>query len=400
MKGYLLCPLSDVEKFCFYLHYFNNKSNGIVVSWEAAHQFSQLGHDVKVVTYGDLNFATPLPTQFNKLLGREFEGDEIAIYPDAVVNNPLNASKVSRFLLAKPYLLDGRQIEFGPNDFVFSYSKAVLDKPPYLTLLNPELLNLQAKYSTTKENQVLLYFGKVRFGALDIAPLKQLIRGFDNCRIITRTQPAEASQLYGEFARSRLLISFDPLTNLGLEATLLDTPVLIADPIFKPQYEDFNFKLHGFFYSPEDFYSAQYEVRKANQEIQVHFNHQSEIVKKLIHEMVSHFQNIPPKNNQTFIDFINTSSQSFYENSWNKFPIFNILNFKFLMVYLIFCDCLKFYVALRTVYRAIIRPSRSLKKFFYSIVNLKEYKSSRVIGVHFQKSFQERLSLYLLLRKK
>jgi len=67
------------------LHHFNNKSNGIVITWEAAHQFSQLGYDVKVVTYGDERFSTPLPAKFNGLLDRVYEGDEIVIYPDSVV---------------------------------------------------------------------------------------------------------------------------------------------------------------------------------------------------------------------------------------------------------------------------------------------------------------------------
>lgn len=389
-----------MEKFCFYLHHFNNKSNGIVISWEAAYQFSQLGHDVKVVTYGDSRFSTPLPAKYNGLIGREFQGDEIVIYPDSVLDNPLNASRVSRFLLAKPYILDGCKIQFGPNDFVFSYSKAVIDKPPYLTIVNPELLNLKEKYNVKKENQVLLYFGKVRFGALNIHSLKPLIRSFESCRIITRTQPAESSELYTELARSSLLISFDPLTNLCLEATLLGTPVLMADPVFKSQYEDFNFKVHGFFYSPEDYLLAKNDVIKANQELQVQLSRQPEIVKNLAHEMISHFQKSPNYNNQQFIDFVNGTSKSFYEQSWNKFPIFNVLNFNFLLVYLVFCDHFRLYWFFRIFYRAVVRPVRLLRRVFPWNSNTKKEESISVGRTPLKQSFQEKLCLYLLFRKK
>lgn len=389
-----------MEKFCFYLHHFNNKSNGIVITWEAAHQFSQLGYDVKVVTYGDERFSTPLPAKFNGLLDRVYEGDEIVIYPDSVVDNPLHASKVSRFLLAKPYILDGRQIQFAPNDFVFSYSKAVIDKPPYLTLVNPELLELKEKYAVKKENQVLLYFGKVRFGALDIRSLKSLINSFESCRILTRTQPAEVSELYAELARSSLLISFDPLTNLCLEATLLDTPVLISDPIFKTQYDDFNFKNHGFFYSPEGYQLAKKDVLKANQELKTHFSRQPEIVKSLAREMLAHFKSSPNNSNQEFLNYVNSTSKTFYEDSWNRFPIFNVLNFDFLLVYLAFCDWLNTYLFLRVFYRAIVRPIRWFKKVFCFASKPKKTGSFLSGKKYSAKTLQEKACLQLILRKK
>ncbi|MGC4073215.1 MAG: hypothetical protein QM760_12000 [Nibricoccus sp.] len=52
--------------------------------------------------------------------------------------------------------------------------------------------------------------------------------------------------------RARLLVSFDPLTNLSYEATLCGTPSFIADNYMNLRYTDFNVPLLGFFEDPAE----------------------------------------------------------------------------------------------------------------------------------------------------
>jgi len=389
-----------MERFCFYLPEFSNKSNGIAVVWETAYEFYQLGYEVKIVTFSGYSFETVVPEKFSPLLGKVYEGNEIVVYPDVITANPLGADRVARFLLAKPFVLEGKRIEFGENDFIFSYSKAVLDDPPYLTLLNPELLLLKDRYLQKKESQVVLYFGKVRFGDLNLKALKPLIQSFSRCRIVTRKTPHSPEQLYTEIARSELFISFDPLTNLCLEATLLETPTLIADPVFKPHFDSFNYKNFGFFYDVNDFELAKNEVKKANPEIQRHWALKTTLTQSLINELLEHFRNPSPERNRTLINEIEKVSRRFYETSWNRFPIFNCLNYRFLLIYLIFSEHLKAYLVFRIFYRVIMRPFRTLKKEFNWVFKSKTSGKMRESASNeFPITWQERFCYNLIMRK-
>jgi hypothetical protein len=388
---------SDSKSFCFYSPHFTCKSNGISLFWETAFEVAQLGHKVKIITFGSEELSTPLPDKFLPLLGTPFEDNDIVVYPDLIPDNPLNAKQVARFLLAKPYVLDGKSILYGRNDFVFSYSKAVLDTPPYLPILNPELLKLKEKFFRPKKNQVVLYFGKVRFGALKLSQLKPLITSFKTCRIVTRTTPQDSSQLYSLIAESELLISFDPLTNLCLEATLLETPVLVADPVFKPQYDNFNFKLHGYFYDPKNLIQAKNEVQKAQEELARHMAGQNEWIKKLIDQMTEHFEKGPNENHALFLQEITRESRLFYETKWNLHPIFNVMKYGYLMVYLVLGNYWNLFLKLRPFYRNSVKPLI----YVFKRAGLSQHSKTKPAptkpsSTHFPVCFSEKLCLYLI----
>lgn len=128
------------QKFIIYAYSFDINSGGIIVLHQLCHLLNQQGHNAKLWMHkkpiSDLK--TPLLSLFKWLkfiTRKQFKTyphfytpiaktsdlkDAIIIYPEIVDGNPLNASKVVRWLLHKPGFHTGR-INFLPNELIVSY---------------------------------------------------------------------------------------------------------------------------------------------------------------------------------------------------------------------------------------------------------------------------------------
>ena len=166
-------------KYVFHLPNYVPYSNGIKSLWYAAYLFSK-NREVYVHPYngGEIE-KYEAPINYKKLINKNkiIERDDIVVYPDMVKGNPLNAKRVARYLMAKPYILNGEGVEKGESDFLFSFSYAVDRNLPQLNTLLPELKKL-AKYKVDNKNKkVVIYYGKCRISLAKTA-IKEIIKGF------------------------------------------------------------------------------------------------------------------------------------------------------------------------------------------------------------------------------
>ena len=288
-------------KYIFYAPYYQNHSNGIKCFWQAAFNFSQ-SRDVTILQFYNGVKQSLIPKEYesmkiiddiNKI---QISKDHIVIYPDCVSTNPLNHHNVARYLMCKPFILNGQGIELNKYDYCFAYSNAVSEKLEQYLIFPKDLLNLKPQKNEVRDNKLLIYYGKTRYG-LNFKGLQKFTENFDDVRIITREYPSKKSNLYQLISESRLLISFDPLTSLIHESTLLGTPVYIYDETFKEEYDKFNFKLHGFYYNLKEndltkVYKESFNLaERAHNEIKNLSNSEHTRTIELIIKMEEHFSN-------------------------------------------------------------------------------------------------------------
>lgn len=128
------------QKFIIYAYSFDINSGGIIVLHQLCHLLNQQGHDAKLWIHKKpiFNPRTPLLYLFKWLkfiTRRQFKTypnfhtpiantsdlkDAIIIYPEIIDGNPLDASKVVRWLLHKPGFHTGR-INFLPEELIVGY---------------------------------------------------------------------------------------------------------------------------------------------------------------------------------------------------------------------------------------------------------------------------------------
>ena len=332
-------------KYIFYIPQYQSNSNGLEVLWEAALNFSQ-SRDVTLCVFNNGAGPCPVPKKFSKL--KQLTGDDIwnlklnknhiVVYPDVVPDNPLEHPNVARYLMCKPYILNGTGYTVSQYDYCFAYSKAVSEILPQYTVISGAVARIKKIPHKVKTNKVVLYFGKTRIG-LSFKGLNKFLENFDEIEVISRNYPTTKEEMYNMIAESRLLISFDPLSSVCHESTLLGTPVYIYDSVFKSLYHMFNFKLHGFYYNlkTNDLERVYEESRdlhiKAKKEILKSNENILENTIDLISGMEDHFIN--KKSCYDLYSKNMENDRKFFKDEWRYAAIFNIISNNSLIRYLV-----------------------------------------------------------------
>jgi hypothetical protein len=213
-----------------------------------------LGHEAMALCNEPRNDAVQVPERYLPFIRYidesppELLPDDIVIYPEIVSGNPLRARRVARFLMNRPWFLSGKGIDYGDSDYIVAYSGLIDTGLPQLFLLVDDREKFLPFRGGTEKRGVSVYFGKVNPDILQRGiPLLKGLSRHDRLVPITRQVPYRKDLLFRTIAESRLLVSFDPLSNLNHEATLLDTPVLLMDDSYGVMKGSFNIPLHGFF---------------------------------------------------------------------------------------------------------------------------------------------------------
>ena len=322
-----------MDKYIFYIPEYNNISNGICLLWEAAYQFSKL-KEVIVIPYS-YGYKTELPEKFLKLninKNKEINGDEIIIYPEGVKGNPLNGKKVCRYLMAKPYILNGEGVDYKEEDFLFAYSNATQKLVPQYNIFNDNFKTTK-KWSgcEKKVGKVTIYYGKCRIG-VKYENIINVLKSASEVYVATRKLPTNKNELYNEIATSELFISLDPLTSLMYESTLLGTPVLVADPVFKDLYDQYNHKLYGFYYGYQEYQATRInnlaELTYQDYLVQLSLNNEKTL--NIIKEIEDYFYN---KKNKVPVNEIIKEDIRFYVEEWNLTPILNVTILKSILLF-------------------------------------------------------------------
>lgn len=139
-------------------------------------------------------FTTPLCSDFN-------QSEDIVIYPETVIGNPLKAKHVVRWLLYHPGCISG-EFNFDENDLFFYYQKAFL-KGDNIKNIGGELkvIYLQDVYKNSNKNKregtcYILRKGKGR----------ELIHDLDNSVLIDGLSHEEIAKVFNS---SEMCISYD-----------------------------------------------------------------------------------------------------------------------------------------------------------------------------------------------
>ncbi len=241
--------------------HYNPASNGIMLFYALGVQLRQLGHSAYYLSLHKQDFLLHLhlyPEEILRNFIREYSEvapNSIVILPDSTPPDILNEiPSLHRiwYLANKPWILTGQPVGYRPQDAVIAYSKCV-SKHYHNAFFNRKFTDfnpLSAEHQMecrNKQSIVLIYFGKSRSNILSPGILRFIKRR--NARVIpiNRHFPSSRDQLYKLLRSARLLISYDPFTNLNYEATLCGTPCYIADNYMGVNYGEYNIPLHGVF---------------------------------------------------------------------------------------------------------------------------------------------------------
>lgn len=190
-------------------------SAGINALYELCDDLKTLGYTSEIALW----------TQFHNL-----RDDDIVIYPEVVVGNPLHAKNVVRYVLNREAVLTGNKMNAGENDFIFAWAK-IYHPAPHATLLKysiPDFFNDTGTKSTLERSIDCTYIGK---GSI-----------YKECQVVNNTldinkyNPISKLALAELLKNTRFLYTYDTLTSITNEAILCGAMVV---PLFwSPFTED------------------------------------------------------------------------------------------------------------------------------------------------------------------
>lgn len=171
----------------------------------------------------------------------QHQDDNIVLYPEIVTDNPMNSEYVSRWLLAA-----------GENkDLCFEWVKG-LGGSHSLTV---NIIDLDIFYPRTQPKKNVGYWIGKGSQNMDVPSNSELIRKFE---------PSSRESLAEQLASYEYIISFDSFTAINHEATILGTPVLIANQTAdwsKNKLIETGWPVYGICWDYEDLEKAKNEVK-------------------------------------------------------------------------------------------------------------------------------------------
>jgi hypothetical protein len=197
-------------------------------------------------------------------------------------------------------LLTSEPLHINRNDVFIAYSNLISETDKQF-FFNSEIEGIDEVITKVnrghykKKNQIAVYTGKARKVSYCKILLYKIIYG---SRIvpITREIPFDKKTLFRILAESKILITYDPLTNIIYESTLCNTPVFVADNYLKVKYRKYNIPLIGIFDRAAFF--NKYFIRgiKEKQYHQIVENYTSSVkkhiqtTKELIHHIITEIE--------------------------------------------------------------------------------------------------------------
>ena len=157
----------------------------------------------------------------------------IAIYPEVVGRNPLEAQVVVRYILNRPGLL-GERPEYGERDLIYIYEPELkdavsrVDGVMTLPSINTAIFNNRDNPHDATRSGACIYFGRHTEGSREHAELAA------SSTVITRDWPPTPEEMAALLRRSEKLYCFEN-TALSTEARLCGCPVvMLPSPFFHP----------------------------------------------------------------------------------------------------------------------------------------------------------------------
>jgi hypothetical protein len=203
-------------KFTVYAPSYNDKSGGAWVLHFLCDQLNKIGYESKIFIYEASQIVNP---QFDTPIG--YLEESVVIYPEIIVNNPLNATNVVRYLLNKEGALQKRMIKWDKTDYPLAFSKAYRSDCESLFYPNSDLSMFYD--NGTERTQNAFYIGKGYLNG-DCPKL--------DCFEITRSFPSTKQELADVLRKTKILFSYDALSATNIDAALCGClPYLLQKPM-------------------------------------------------------------------------------------------------------------------------------------------------------------------------
>ena len=256
---------SDTLKFVFLAPRYNPASNGIMLIYELAQLLRIKGHETWLCSANpnDCIWLESAPEDQRPYMLRSHThapANAIAILSDttdAKMVDQLPCQRRVWYLMNRPWVLTGFPAQYCPEDAVIAYS-GLISTTHATVFFNRKFTDFDPlspdhrEVIKHKKSLVLVYIGKSRMTGLTSRIRRIIMEKGATIIGIHRYYPASRAQLYTLLRQARMLISFDPLTNLNYEATLCGTPCYIADNYMGLDFTAYNLPLHGLFENIEE----------------------------------------------------------------------------------------------------------------------------------------------------
>lgn len=287
----------------FYAFYYNSHSYGNSCIYEAARILNNAGIASRVICADGERYERALPEWVKPYyiskaaVPSHFNDEDIIFYPEIISGNPLNAKRVVRWLLNKPCALRNKPIEFQPTDLAVAFSYFVDCNLPQLFLMLDErelFSQLRKENGGHDMDTVSVYFGKIHRNVVESKndELRRLIKKYKTVNLITSVWPTEREDTLCLIAKSDLLISYDCLSNLNYESTLLGTPVFMMDDAFDIEHKKYNVDNSGFAFSIDSIEECRKKTGNVYADYQLWLDNQERYFVSAIKSIIGFFNRI------------------------------------------------------------------------------------------------------------
>ena len=215
---------------------YRESSAGVKVMHHLCHLLNEQGEEAYIVGAQNLDRSLRTPTLTPETSSRHKEEQRlpIAVYPEIVTGNPLNARVCVRYMLNKEGVINGNSMHAGPDDLFFYYSPAFTPTPrgqfDYLRL-NTHDLELFKPDPDCPKMGPLLYLNRIPQSSIEFAGLPQDIE------ILSNQSPLPLSELVRKLQGATVLYSYESSATCTL-AMLCGCPVVAMT---HPEYEQLGF---------------------------------------------------------------------------------------------------------------------------------------------------------------
>lgn len=203
-------------------------SAGVRVLYRLRETLEKLGFNAKIFCYTQNKNNKFSPDIFVVNPSKESRQQDIVIYPEVVVGNPLLFRNVVRFILNKPGLLGG-ETQYHPGEMLFAFDRFCHPEAPMLRVDMLERNIFFNAHAPKTHNCCFVYkkYPKI--------PLKEIA----DCIDIMMSWPKDRSELARLLQSTDILYSFDDTSCLLQEASLCGAKVKIYTP---EGFKDYQFK--------------------------------------------------------------------------------------------------------------------------------------------------------------
>ncbi|MEQ9859860.1 glycosyltransferase [Pectobacterium cacticida] len=224
----------------------------------------------------------------------------IAVYPEIVSGNPLQAPICVRYMLNREGVLNGNSINAGEEDLFFFYRQEFAENEANVNLLTISTYDLSVFCDDVKEKDLdILYLNRVPRSSIDFSTLPE------NIMVLSMEQPLSLHELARVLKRGRVLYSYESSGTCAL-AGLCGCPVVARVAL---GYEKYAITEN----TSKDVGNADFAWNDSPYEL--------ERVRATLYRYKEFYEGLESVSNQQLLTFLNITqdkAQNYYDNSYEE----------------------------------------------------------------------------------